>query len=673
MIEQLELIRQQLESPDSEERIAAVRQMLNLPEPSMRLFVLGLGDEDWRVRKVAVETFFGLAHPENLIEELIELLHQQENAGLRNAAIEILVGLGSVAVPELQREISCPDVEVRKFVIDILGEIGDARCANELIIALSDPDINVRYAAAETLGKLRVDAAVGPLLALMEDPDPGLKFTILQSLSLIGGTIPVDLLVPYLDDRLLRKALFDCFGKIGGPEVVPLLVSGLTDPMRQVRAAALNALFALQETERDLICQELAKVDSSRIAAYLDQMLRGEDSPLKQAALAIYAAVWGQQDLTPVLNCVDDEHLRDRALQVFAHLGEQAFCRLLETHAPESAERRLYLIFVAGELGFGSALPLAIDAAKSADPQLRYAAARALGELGSEEQLELLLRLLDDEQQEIRDAAALGLAALGRRCRAVVPSRIAEFLADHDDEKRMRIVRILSLIDGDDIERQLLRAIKDPASNVRCEAIRALKGHDSDNVLSGLILTLTDESADVRRLAVSALGDSGKDRVLPALKLSVADADLWVRAAVMRALAHFSGERVRDLLLLGATDSVGAVVIAALDSAAEVLPGDRCALLADALRHADEEVVKAAMVLLERFKGKTWIIPSGELLLNHSHWDVRLRAARALGASGVADVSAVLEKRLAVEGEDLVRQAIEAALAELRHGRQRVG
>ena len=181
MNEKSQLIQRQLESPDCEMRIAATKQLSRLPEPSMELFTVCLGDSDWRVRKVAVEIFCHLDSPEKFIPDLIKLLHHSENAGLRNAAIEILIWLGSHAVTALQHEILKPDVEVRKFVIDILGEIGGFRCAPALISSLEDADINVRYAAVETLGKLRFEAAVEPLFELMSDPDPGLKFTILQA------------------------------------------------------------------------------------------------------------------------------------------------------------------------------------------------------------------------------------------------------------------------------------------------------------------------------------------------------------------------------------------------------------------------------------------------------------------------------------------------------------
>ncbi|NIQ96152.1 MAG: HEAT repeat domain-containing protein, partial [Desulfuromonadales bacterium] len=96
-----------------------------------------LGDESWRVRKEAVDLF--LRRPENArcAGEVVKLLHSEENAGLRNAAMEILIRLGRQAVPHLLSEIGTPDHDVRKFILDIVGEIGDPSCVPALVDSLN--------------------------------------------------------------------------------------------------------------------------------------------------------------------------------------------------------------------------------------------------------------------------------------------------------------------------------------------------------------------------------------------------------------------------------------------------------------------------------------------------------------------------------------------------------
>ena len=48
-------------------------------------------------------------------------------------------------------------------------------------------------------------------------PDLLLQFTILDALSRIAAPVPLSELLPYKDEKLLRKALIDCLGKAEMP------------------------------------------------------------------------------------------------------------------------------------------------------------------------------------------------------------------------------------------------------------------------------------------------------------------------------------------------------------------------------------------------------------------------------------------------------------------------
>jgi HEAT repeat protein len=436
--------------------------------------------------------------------------------------------------------------------------------------------------------------------------------------------------------------------------------------MRQVREAALIALFELPDAVRCSIKAELArgKVNADLIATDLEKLFRSDKPDLPEAALALYPEVGGQRDLGPLLGCILEEVLRPPALQAFAALGEAAYGRLLVSLANPDPQQFLALIHVAGELGFARGLPLALDGARAADPQLRHAAARAMGQLGGVTELSLLRHLLEDELAEIQDAAAGAIARIGQRQKTEVVDLVVPLLQDQDETKRMRLVRVLCQLDGEEIETHLLKAFKDSSSRVRCEALRALAGRLSEPVMAGVTLALTDESAEVRRLAVGALGRYPQPRALPALRLAAVDSDFWVRVAVMRVLANFSGAEVQPLLLSGVDDPVGAVAVAALETSVHICPTASRQLLEKALSHADAEVVKVAMHQLGELNGLDWIMPFADQLLDHRNWDVRLHAVRSLGRSGLSQASQLLEKRLKLEEEALVRQALETAVAD---------
>jgi len=113
-------------SENEDDRLQAVRLVAAAgAEERLAELYRAMGDTSWRVRKEAAEVFLQIRNAASLAGEIIELLHSQDNAGLRNTAAEILIRFGRQGVQSLLDELHCKDHDVRKFILDILGEIGD--------------------------------------------------------------------------------------------------------------------------------------------------------------------------------------------------------------------------------------------------------------------------------------------------------------------------------------------------------------------------------------------------------------------------------------------------------------------------------------------------------------------------------------------------------------------
>jgi HEAT repeat protein len=132
------------------------------------LLFAAMGDENWRVRKEAVAVYVHAAPDQHSIKLLLELLRDDDNAGLRNSAAEAAIRLGSASVPLLVFLIDDHDAEVRKFVIDIMGAIAAPAFVPSLLRSLHDPDVIVASAAAEQLGILGDPGDTGIAEQLME-------------------------------------------------------------------------------------------------------------------------------------------------------------------------------------------------------------------------------------------------------------------------------------------------------------------------------------------------------------------------------------------------------------------------------------------------------------------------------------------------------------------------
>ncbi len=115
------------------ETVLRLGQAAGQPEV-VPLLLLAVADDSWPVRQAAVETLAALPAP-LLLPALERALRDDENAGLRNASMEIYVRLGGVAVEPLLGLLRDPDEEVRNFSAVMLGSLKDARALQKTVLS----------------------------------------------------------------------------------------------------------------------------------------------------------------------------------------------------------------------------------------------------------------------------------------------------------------------------------------------------------------------------------------------------------------------------------------------------------------------------------------------------------------------------------------------------------
>lgn len=625
-----------------------------------------LGDEAWRIRKESAELFLALPEAGHLSGEIIELLHSQDNAGLRNTAVDILVRLGRQALPFLLEELSCPDHDVRKFVLDILGEIAAPESIEPMINSLGDIDSNVRAAAAENLGKMKVVDAVPRLLQTMSDSDLMSRFTILEALAQIGAEVPVAELLPYRGEKLLRQALFDCLGHVGNGDAIPVLFEGLTDSMRNVREAATLAMERISKRSSSDIALALTQKDDPEVAKVLAEQLESRRPEVRRAAVHLLGWAGNEQTAAALLPLVGDEELSREAAAALISIGRDSACSLTSLWPGSDAQTRSYLAYILGEAGCVECQPLLLEALQQPSAELQQAAAHALGRLGGAGSPRAIAGCLAICDLEIIDTLVQSLILLSSRFPEEVLESIRILLEGDKEEVRTQAVNVIAHLPAVEVDEMLDMAIRDVSAPVRSAAVRACEGRLSEGLWESLLITLTDEDSDVRRLATDVIGGSGKAEACDALQLALQDDDIWVRSSTVRSLGRIGSPEAVDLIRNALSDPIGLVVIAALDTLWDLNPETAYSDLVDALAHQDEAVVNAALKQLT-YSGRTeWALQQGETLLNHRNWEVRLAASRAL-VELVPDAALVLfEARLPIEGEGIVQQQLTELIEALR-------
>jgi HEAT repeat protein len=645
---------------DEEARLGAAARLVGRPtRDALDAALGGLADRSWRVRKAAVEAI--LAHPdrEGAIEGLIAALRAEANAGQRNSAAEALVRLGTAAVPALLGRTGDPDPELRKFVIDVLGEIGDRRTVPALVGAIADGETNVRTSAAEALGKIGDERAVASLLAVLEGGDLWFQHAALSALGRIGRPLPRPLLTRLVDHPQLRRAVYDLIGQVRDAAAADLVLAGIGDRGRSTREAAIVAFWALWEAhpalEAPLAETVRARADGTpprgaggftgAPVSWREALAAAIDSPAAQvrlAAGALLAVAGDSRGVAPLVAAVGDERLRSSALAALRAAGATAVQALEALLADPDEARRGLAAALLGELsdlnGRGVAELLA-------DPseEVQMAAVEALGRFAVLAGPSTLL----DRAAPLEAAADAG----HRRTAALLLGRLGDLHDLAPEAARAAAAR-------------LAFALKDADVAVRQAAAAALGRLRSGEGVDPLLLALADEAPEVRIEAAGALGRLRSAAAVEALALLVRDDDPWVRAAALRALGAVGAPAAFPVVAAALQADEPPEVLAAIDAAVAVGGDAAVPHLLPLLSSPEPEIVKATARVLASLGGAAVtaaLIP----LLSTPDWGVRAAAAEALGRRRAEEARPALQARLALEEDDVARGAMRRALEAL--------
>ncbi len=138
-----------LRSTDEEARREAMEALKEgLGASDLDWLSIPLSDESWRVRKEAIEGLSKVTPTAALIDRMIPMMDPSRELTLRNSVVEVLERMGRDAAPLIAAHLSVEQVDIRKFLVDILGNIGDPSVAKDMVRMLRDPVDNIRGRAS---------------------------------------------------------------------------------------------------------------------------------------------------------------------------------------------------------------------------------------------------------------------------------------------------------------------------------------------------------------------------------------------------------------------------------------------------------------------------------------------------------------------------------------------
>jgi HEAT repeat protein len=192
--------------------------------------------------------------------------------------------------------------------------------------------------------------------------------------------------------------------------------SSLTDPDEEVRALSIEGLWEDEET---------------RLIRPLIEMLKNDASAKVQAAAAIalgrfallaelgkidsqFKVEIGQSLLTVFNDEARPIDVRRRALETVAPLSSAGVKEtIMKAYQNNNFKLKVSSIYAMRMSGNPEWLPIIIKELSSSEPEMRYEAASACGELGGKAEVQSIISLTNDEDIEVRLAAIEALGKLG--------------------------------------------------------------------------------------------------------------------------------------------------------------------------------------------------------------------------------------------------------------------
>lgn len=674
-------LRARLGDPEPEVRRVAAQEIPRLAAPdSCDLLVVALADEDWRVRKEAASVAARVEPRTAVVFAVARALGERDQIGLRNAAVEALVGIGPDAVPGAIDALGRLDADGRKLAVEVLSGAPTLGGMRALARALSDDDANVVVAAAEGLGRAHLageearELARGALVRLLRSGDTPTKLAALDALRALGSEVPWSELEVLVGEPHLRRQALAAAGGSQFPRAVRALAEACADPSGAVARDALVALGRTMEVAWDdeQLLDVVAKtlLASERARTRLRELARStDDDEARGAALLALGLVRDPDDITVIADGLADDPISAQAEAALRRFGGDAITRVLAAGRTAAPSLRGATISMIPQLAPRAAEPLAAmrEALSERVPEVAVPALKSVGIVGGAEDLAPIAKLVGNDEPKIAAAAEAALHAVASRhpkaARALLTGK-----NPRGEEALAATILLDALASVDASESRDLTflgiALTHRDARVRRSAIDALvafgrvakQGPDPSEAIT---LTLADEEPAVATAAIRALGRLGRGEQLATLAATTRDP--LRLATVLRALRDADPARAFAAARPLTKANEAAVASAAVEVVGSTSFDGRVEALMDATEHAEHEVVKLALGQLLETKDERAMVSLARAV-EHPAETVRRYAAELLGQVG-AEGEALLRARLDREPSPEVRDAIMMALA----------
>jgi len=662
-MKKLDAIERLLSSPDTDERREAVLALKGKPSDIsesdvIRLLLTAMKDPSWRVRKTAQDILIEEYEIGTYMNGLLSLLYIEDNAGARNSAIETLTRLDKLSTPYLIEAFNTPNADVRKFIIDVIGQFKDKRALPLMLHALKDEDENVRASAVEHLGTIGDASVVNALIEILDEGDLWTAYPAADALGRIGDRKALPALHRALQKKSLREPALRAIGGIGDPDSLKEVVSFIDDKSRIVAEEAIKTVEVLYRKgiPEEVIAQSLIDAFGDRAIELLLRYAWSERADVRVPAILLLGLLRDERALEPLLELSSETDFAEDVKKALVYIGKGRPEALLPLFQKESPPLKRFITEVAAEIGSFVYHKIFLELLNDPDGHVRGLAAKGLANMGAVDAVSSIMDLLEDEYVDVQESAIIALSKLKD---GLDIEELIRGLSSKNPVLRKNIALLFGVVASESVVSELGFALKDEDPRVRASVVKTFSAIKTPESVKYLMVALTDENPDIRASAALSLGSLGDLQAVEPLILLLEDPDDRVRASAARALGMLGDKGAVPHLISILSDPNGFVVATAIDSLGR-LGGElaRDALI-KMLQSSDKEIRRTAIMALSSYDAVEELIYP---FLRDDDWATRVAAIEVLGNSKDKKIREELERLFDEDEDPAVRKTLERYL-----------
>ena len=635
------------------------------------IFDRALGDIDWRVRAEAVSAVASCTPISTVVENMLIVISETRDVGLRNAALSVLDITGVEDERQLKFAYSQALTTNKPFVIQAIGQSKRATMIPFLHRVIEGSDSNSAAAAVDAVVAIGSAEAVAVLRGLLNSQNVFQQVAAIEGLARLNAVLRWEEIEPLLQNSIARRVAVGLLGRVDHEDALTMLLDLLDDRSKATVTAAICSIDEQLHRDTTLnasVKRAFTQRGQDRVRRIREILFDG-DTEARQSAAYLCTLIADVDSLEGIVSVVSEGLATQETLLHLQGWGIEAVEGLFSLRGT-SGLLWATALELAAEIAFEhrQALPMETETQlrdeidlglRASFEVVRVAAVKALKWWGRQAHIVPIKEMVLGDSVVLSRAAAQSFEYLGQ----AYPSDVCLVLRDLDFDKEFAVafVSTLAQVQSTAATSLLRRGLDARSAQTRAACVRALASASDNASVEDLIFALTDEDPDVQLASINALSRTQGPDAIMGLFGALDSNHCVVRAAAIESLCRSDLDGLSPRLAELALDEASVVIAAAIRAMKFCENEAFSDTILRALSHEDEEVVKSALDASTQLVEQECL---GALRLGiaHSSWHVRIVAADLLGRCPIPEARIELQTRLAIENDEMVAERIALVL-----------